>query len=83
MFTKSIKLTIFLLLLAGSITAQVKNPVKWKIEYKESGKNVYDLIFNATIGEGWHLYDLGPYTDGPNPTQINFDESSNYKRSVA
>lgn len=80
MFKKNIKLTIFLLLLAGSISAQVKNPVKWKIEYKESGKNVYDLIFNASIGDGWHLYDLGPYTDGPNPTQFYFDESSNYKK---
>ncbi|HON54870.1 MAG TPA: cytochrome c biogenesis protein CcdA, partial [Bacteroidales bacterium] len=56
------------------------NPVKWKIEYKESGNNVYDIIFNATIEEGWHLYDLGPYNDGPNPTQFYFDESKNYKR---
>ncbi|HRT84655.1 MAG TPA: cytochrome c biogenesis protein CcdA, partial [Bacteroidales bacterium] len=56
------------------------NPVKWKIEYKESGNNVYDIIFNATIEEGWHLYDLGPYNDGPNPTQFYFDESKSYKR---
>jgi len=80
MLKKSIKLTLLLLLLAGSINAQVKNPVKWKIEYKESGNNVYDIIFNATIEEGWHLYDLGPYNDGPNPTQFYFDESKNYKR---
>ena len=81
MFKKGIKLTIFLLLLAGSLTAQVKNPVKWKIDIKESGNNAYDLIFNATIGEGWHLYDLGPYTDGPNPTQFYFDESTYYKKA--
>jgi Thiol:disulfide interchange protein len=68
-------------LLAGSLTAQVKNPVKWKIDIKESGNNAYDLIFNATIGEGWHLYDLGPYTDGPNPTQFYFDESTYYKKA--
>jgi len=81
MFKKSIKLTILLLLLAGSINAQVKNPVKWKIEYKESGKNMYEIVFNASIGEGWHLYDLGPYTDGPNPTVFTFDASPNYKKS--
>lgn len=81
MFKKGIKLTIFFLLLAGSLTAQVKNPVKWKIDIKESGNNAYDLIFNATIGEGWHLYDLGPYTDGPNPTQFYFDESTYYKKA--
>ena len=80
MLRKSIKLTLLLLLLAGSINAQIKNPVKWKIEYKENGNNVYDIIFNATIEEGWHLYDLGPYNDGPNPTQFYFDESKNYKR---
>lgn len=68
-------------MLAGSLTAQVKNPVKWKIDIKESGNNAYDLIFNATIGEGWHLYDLGPYTDGPNPTQFYFDESTYYKKA--
>ena len=81
MFKKGIKLTISFLLLAGSLTAQVKNPVKWKIDIKESGNNAYDLIFNATIGEGWHLYDLGPYTDGPNPTQFYFDESTYYKKA--
>ncbi|AGY53460.1 Thiol:disulfide interchange protein DsbD [Bacteroidales bacterium CF] len=59
----------------------MKNPVKWKIDIKESGNNAYDLIFNATIGEGWHLYDLGPYTDGPNPTQFYFDESTYYKKA--
>jgi thiol:disulfide interchange protein len=80
MLRKSIKLTLLLLLLAGSINAQIKNPVKWKIEYKENGNNVYDIIFNATIEEGWHLYDLGPYNDGPNPTQFYFDESKSYKR---
>lgn len=80
MLRKSIKLTLLLLLLAGSINAQIKNPVKWKIEYKENGNNVYDIIFNATIEDGWHLYDLGPYNDGPNPTQFYFDESKSYKR---
>lgn len=80
MLRKSIKLTLLLLLFAGSINAQIKNPVKWKIEYKENGNNVYDIIFNATIEEGWHLYDLGPYNDGPNPTQFYFDESKSYKR---
>jgi thiol:disulfide interchange protein DsbD len=81
MLKKAIKIAILLLFVAGISHAQIQNPVKWKIEYKESGKNLYDLIFTASIEPEWHLYDLGPYTDGPNPTQFYFDESKDYRKS--
>lgn len=81
MSRKAIKIAILLLFTTVVSYAQMTNPVKWKIEYRESGKNLYDLIFTATIEPSWHLYDLGPYQDGPNPTQFYFDESKGYKKS--
>ncbi len=81
MLKKATKIAILLLFTTVVSHAQMLNPVKWKIEYKESGKNLYDLIFTATIEPSWHLYDLGPYEDGPNPTQFFFDANSGYKNS--
>jgi thiol:disulfide interchange protein DsbD len=35
---------------------QIHDPVKWAFSSKELGNGEYELSFNATIGEGWHMY---------------------------
>lgn len=31
------------------------------------------MQFTATLREPWHMYDLGPYENGPRPTGFVFD----------
>jgi thiol:disulfide interchange protein DsbD len=66
---------LFLLLtLAGSLMAQIQNPVTWKFEQKKTGPGEYELSFTATIQPGWHMYGLN-IPSGPTPTSFIFEES--------
>ncbi len=35
---------------------QIVNPLKWHSSVEKTGKNTYNLIFEADIEDGWHLY---------------------------
>ena len=48
-------------------------PVKWTYETNDLGNNEYELIFNATIDDGWHLYSQFIEEGGPVPTSFGFD----------
>lgn len=59
--------------LFGAAAAQAQD-VQWSYEVNETGKNTYEIVFNAEIEDTWHMYDLGPYDMmGPNPTVITFE----------
>ncbi len=45
-----------------------KNPVTWSAEAVDS-----EIRIQAVTADGWHMYDLGPYDGGPNPTTIKFE----------
>ncbi len=51
---------------------QVLNPVHWKFSSKHIANNEYELIFNATIDKGWHMYGLNIPENGPIPTSFYF-----------
>lgn len=57
-----------LLLISFSVSAQVDDPVVWSS--KVEGDKV---TFTAAIESPWHMYDLGPYTGGPNATTFSFE----------
>ncbi len=60
-------------------SAQEKAPVNFKIESKKVSPTEYDIVFNATIDEGWHVYSITQTADGgPNPTIITVDKSADY-----
>lgn len=67
--------------LAISITAnaQVFEPVKWTTSVEKISDTEYDLISNATIDSGWHLYAQNVPEDGPIPTTFNYTESSDFE----
>ncbi|WP_425077540.1 protein-disulfide reductase DsbD domain-containing protein [Psychroserpens sp. S379A] len=67
--------------LAISITAnaQVFEPVKWTTSVEKISDTEYDLISNATIDNGWHLYAQNVPEDGPIPTTFNYTESSDFE----
>jgi thiol:disulfide interchange protein len=61
-------------------TAQEKAPVSFKIESKKVSATEYDIVFNATIDEGWHVYSITQTADGgPNPTTITVNKSADYE----
>ncbi|MEM6964344.1 MAG: cytochrome c biogenesis protein CcdA [Bacteroidota bacterium] len=57
-----------------------KQPVKFLAKIKKNGNQDYDVIFNATIDDGWFLYSqFQESEDGPMPTTFTYDESENYE----
>lgn len=71
-------LTLLALPLAAALVAQ--NPVKWAFTSKDAGNGEHDLIFTATIDEGWNTYSqFLESEDGPVPTEITFEEGSHFK----
>lgn len=67
------------LLVAGSVLAaalsfaQEQPVVRWTASAEPAGGDLYRVELRAAIEPGWHVYDLGPYEDGPNPTAITFE----------
>lgn len=67
----SVVLIIAQLFLSVAAFAQ-SNPVRWTKSVEKIDASTYRLVFKASIEPGYHLYDLGPYDGGPNPTVITF-----------
>lgn len=65
---KSYFLSFCLLFVSLLAVGQVDDPVSWSS--KVDGNKV---VFTAKIDGAWHMYDLGPYTGGPNATVFTFD----------
>ncbi|MGZ3885581.1 MAG: protein-disulfide reductase DsbD family protein, partial [Bacteroidia bacterium] len=64
----------------SAATFSEENPVSWKMSAKKVSDCEYDLIFQATIEEGWHLYSLNKFgKDGPNPTTFKFNKNDGYE----
>lgn len=47
------------------------NLVKWKTSTSHIKDNIYEIVIDAKIEKGWHMYDMGPYElNGPNATIV-------------
>ncbi|HMR43954.1 MAG TPA: hypothetical protein PKC40_08975, partial [Saprospiraceae bacterium] len=74
--------TLFLLLFFGTLAnAQILQPVKWSFDSKSLGNDEFDLIFTATIKEGWTIYSQFTSDDGPVPTSFEFDPGRHFERN--
>ncbi|MBO5700034.1 MAG: thioredoxin family protein [Bacteroidales bacterium] len=68
---KKLFLSVVALVLACVAYAQGENPVSWSAKVENLGENLYEIVLTGNIeGEEWHIYDLGPYTDGPIATSL-------------
>ncbi|NLX67454.1 MAG: thiol:disulfide interchange protein, partial [Bacteroidales bacterium] len=69
------KKTLFALVFLLSV-AQLfsQNVISWKYSLKDAGNGEVELIADATIERGWHMYDSKIPDNGPYPTSLNFDE---------
>ena len=72
---KAIVLT-YLFALIGMLPmwAQMQEPVKFQTELKKISDTEAELVFNAKIDAGWHLYSTDLPEDGPVSATINFDK---------
>ena len=56
------RIILFLLLgwyTIGNIQAQIKEPVKFKNELKMTSETEAEIVFTASIENGWHIYSTG------------------------
>ncbi len=59
--------------LSAQMTAQ---PLNWSTKIVTLENNTYEIQIIGIFDEGkseWHIYDLGPYEDGPTPTALTFE----------
>ena len=55
--------------------SQIYNPVSWSTKVNKISDNEFELIMEAEIEEGWHLYSqILPSDDGPIATEFTFPE---------
>ena len=78
-YAKKISLLILLFVTSFSFVIAQEAPVHFKLTSKKVTDCEYDLQFNATIDEPWHMYSLSPVKDGPNPTVFIFTKSADYE----
>ena len=72
---KKITFVLALIVTTLFVQAQIVNPTKWSFDSKQNGNEV-DLIFEATIDDGWHLYDTDLPEGGPIATTFVFEDST-------
>lgn len=68
--------TLFLVFIV-SASAQIYNPVAWDYKAVKTSPTTFDVIFEATIDDGWYIY--SQYLegdDGPNPTYFEYDKGA-------
>jgi thiol:disulfide interchange protein DsbD len=56
----------------ANVTAQVKKPVKWTTKTEKISDTEFNLVMNATIESGWHMYSQFTPDGGPLPIFLTF-----------
>ena len=80
---KAIKSLLLIAIVAFSsiaAVAQPMDPVQWSTSVESAGESQYKILFKASVDEGWHIYDMGPYeVGGPMATTFTIEEESKLK----
>ena len=76
---RNLFLTLALAFVSVAVVAQPVEPVLWKTSVEKQGEGTYKIIFKASVEQGWHIYDMGPYEiGGPMATAFAFEPASDY-----
>lgn len=67
---------LLLSLVAYTLQAQIKDPVKFKTELKTLSDTEAEVVFTATIDQGWHVYSTNLGDGGPISATFNVDKKS-------
>lgn len=71
---KKIFCSIFILFLAIVSYAQIQEPVKFKAELKNVSATEVEIVFTASIEQGWHVYSTDLGDGGPISATFNTDK---------
>lgn len=69
---------LIILLVANTAFSQILDPVEWDVSIEKQKGTEYNIIINASIDSGWHLYSqqqFGAEDEGPIRTEIYFNDS--------
>lgn len=75
---KKISIILAFVLTVLFVNGQIVNPTSWTFDAKQNGNEV-DLIFYATIDDGWHLYDTYLPDGGPIATTFVYEDSTKFE----
>ncbi|MGB3079637.1 MAG: protein-disulfide reductase DsbD domain-containing protein [Saprospiraceae bacterium] len=65
----------------GTSSPGILSPVKWTFSSVKKSDGVYDVIAEARIDEGWHIYGTGEHLqDGPIPTSFIIEDNAAYTK---
>lgn len=64
---------VFLMVCTLCSYAQMLNPLTWTVHFEPKGGSEGEIVIDAKIERGWHLYDIKLPKDGPVPTSIVWD----------
>ncbi len=67
-----------LLLLPGLTGAQILNPVKWTSRVEQHNEKEATLYIQPVMEKGWHIYGQTLPDEGPIPTEIIFERTTDY-----
>ncbi|MBR0181565.1 MAG: thioredoxin family protein [Prevotella sp.] len=68
---KKMTMTVVMVFMAVSAMAQMMNPVHFKSELKTGKGAEAEIVFTATIDDGWHVYSTDLGNDGPIEATFN------------
>ena len=63
-------------ILAMPVLAQIQEPVKFNSELKRNSETEAEIVFNAVIDKGWHVYSTELGDGGPISATFNVDDIS-------
>ena len=76
---KKIVFILFAIFTIATTSAQIKNPVKWTTKTEKISDTEFNLIMNATIEKGWHMYSQFTPDNGPLPIVLTFKNQKGYQ----
>jgi thiol:disulfide interchange protein DsbD len=63
-----------------NVNSQIKKPVKWTSKTEKVSDTEFNLVMNATIEQGWHMYSQFTPEDGPLPMVVTGkDQKGNFE----
>lgn len=77
---KKVSLTLLFLLVSLAGLAQMVDPVKWKSRTEKISDTEFNLVVEAKIDEGWHVYSQFTPDGGSLPMELKYqDAKGNYE----
>jgi thiol:disulfide interchange protein len=78
MLKRAIFTVATILLIAFSANSQIYDPVTWDFSYEKKSENSYELVFNAEIEKGSHIYALEIPEGGPIATSFTINSPTGF-----